>query len=221
VGRQSFRLWPGVAAQGTVCDVFLLAYTDLRRVGRTGLGGCTAKSLRRVGADVVVVLNCSSANAKRLRRDARYDHVIAYTLEDAGRTHGARIEVAVLSDCELTLRKSSGATSMLCDLTVDGKTASVGTLEPTNDSPYTVSLRIDVRHPVVLVGDVGENLDDPAVIDGIIRAGFLDTHPARPTNEPDREVRTHGILAKGLRSYGDGIYHNTDGCQVHWARLGH
>ena len=67
----------------------------------------------------------------------------------------------------------------------------------------------------------GENLDDPAVIDGIIRAGFLDTHPARPTNEPDRGVRTHGILAKGLRSYGDGVYHNTDGCQVHWARLGH
>lgn len=135
--------------------------------------------------------------------------------------HGARIEVAVLSDCELTLRKSSGATSMLCDLTVDGKTASVGTLEHANDSFYSVSLLIDVRHPVVLVGDVGENLDDPAVIERILRAGFLDTHSARPTNEPGREARTHGILAKGLRSYGDGIYYNTDGCQVQWARLGH
>lgn len=201
--------------------MFLLAYTDLRRGGRTTLSGCTARSLRRVGADVAVVVNCSVANAKRLRRDARYDHVVTYTLTGQAAGDGSSIDVAVLSDCGLSLRAGSGAESMLCDLTVDGKTASVGAVDGTTNGLYTVLLRIDARNPVVLVGDVTENLDDPAVVESVIRAGFVDTHPARFSNEPEHEPRTRGILAKGLRSYGDGTYLNPDGCQVHWARLGH
>lgn len=201
--------------------MFLLAYTDLRRGGRTTLNGCTARSLRRVGADVAVVMHCSATNAKRLRRDARYDHVITYTLTGQPADGAAAVDVAVLSDCELVLRAGSGKESLLCDLVVDGKTASVGAVDGVTNGLYTVLLRIDARHPVVLVGDVTENLDDPAVVDNVIRAGFADTHPARYTNDPEREPRTRGILAKGLRSYGDGTYLNPDGCQVHWARLGH
>jgi len=200
--------------------VFLLAYTDLRRGGRTTLSGCTARSLRRVGANVAVVVNCSPTHAKRLRRDARYDHVVTYTLtERSGDT--TAIEVAVLSDCELSLRHGGGTERMLCDLIIDGKTTSVGAVDGAPNGLYTVLLRIDARHPVVLVGDVAENLDDPAVIESVIRGGFVDTHPAKPGSAHEHEPRTRGILAKGLRSYGDGTYLNPDGCQVHWARLGH
>lgn len=201
--------------------MFLLAYTDLRHGGRTTLSGCTARSLRRVGADVAVVLHCSPVNAKRLRRDARYDHVVTYTLEEGSADAQARIEVAVLSDCELSLRTDSGPNRMLCDLTVDGKTASVGAIDRPTAGLYTVLLRIDARNPVVLVGECTENLDDPAIVDGIIRAGFIDTHPAKPRSAGEQTTRTRGILAKGLHAYGDGTYINPDGCQVHWARLGH
>ena len=201
--------------------MFLLAYTDLRRGGRATLNGCAARSLRRGGADIVVVLHCTPANAKRLRRDARYDHVVTYSLEDTADGKATSIDVAVLSDCPLNLRADTNGRSMLCDVTVDGKDTAVTTPGNPVSGLYTVLLRIDARKPVVLVGDVGENLDDPLIIDGVIRAGFADTHPARTSGDPDREPRTQGILARGLRAYGDGTYLHTDGCTIHWARLGH
>jgi hypothetical protein len=219
MGGEGDRLWHRVVARRTVRAVFLLAYTDLRRGGRATLSGCTARSLRRVGADVAVVLHCTPANAKRLRRDARYDHVVTYSLE--GPVGSTSVDVAVLSDCLLKLRPDTTGRSMLCDVTVDGKDAAVTTFGSQVSGLYTVLLRIDASKPVVLVGDVGENLDDPATIDGVVRAGFVDTHPARPSTDPDRDARTQGILVKGLRAYGDGTYLNPDGCQIHWARLGH
>lgn len=209
----------------TVPGVFLLAYTDLRRGERTTLSGCTARSLRRVGADVAVVLNCSTHNAKRLRRDARYDHVVTYSLETGKAIPGRsskrdHVDVTVLSDSDLVLR-GGGPTSMLCELTVDGKTASVGAVDEPGKTLYALLVRIDATHPVILVGGGLENLDDPSVIENVIRSGFVDTHRARPTSEPGRAPRAQGILARGLHSYGDGTYLNPDGCSVHWARLGH
>jgi len=197
--------------------VFLLAYVDLRRFGRPVLTPCTARSLRRVGADVAIVLNCPVTAAKRLRRDARYDHVVTYTLAGPG----GDVDVAVLSDAALTLRRGPTPGSVLCDFVADGRDASVTTIgEPVREL-YRVLLRIDGKRPVVLVGDVTEDLDDPLVIDGVLRAGFVDTHPARPSLDADRTPRTRGILARGLRAHGDGTYSDPDGCEVHWARLGH
>lgn len=197
--------------------VFLLAYTDLRREDRTGPSPCTARSLRRVGADVAVVLNCTPSSARRLRREARYDQLATYSAEVTGTT----IDVAVLADCALVVRDGPTPGSVLCDLTVDGKDTSVTTLDRPAVELYRVLVRLDEARPLVLIGNTNEDLDDPRTVAEVVRAGFVDTHDVRSSNEPDREPRTSGILVRGLRSYGDGRYLDPDGCFVHWARLGH
>lgn len=197
--------------------MFLIAYTDLRRPGRRSVGACTARSLRRVGAEIAVVVHCSPASAKRLRRDARYENLAT----DLLRTGDGEIEVAVLSDLPVDVRTSPDEAMVLCDLRADGRATAVATIGEPVQELYRVLLRLDENQPVIVVGSMSENLDDPATIDVVGAAGFIDTHPPRPADGDGRPVRAHGILVRGLRSYGDGQYADPDGCVVQWARLGH
>lgn len=211
------RLWPRGRPLGTVGGVFLLAYVDFHRDGRRGVTGCTARSLRRVGADVVVLLHCPPAAGKRLRRDARYDNVVGGTIK----TSGGDVDVTVLSNQTVDVRANAGGTLLRCDLVLDGRDTRVAAVAEPLRNAYRVLLRFEHDRPIVVVGPLAENLDDPETIEAFGAAGFIDTHPAKPGLDTPPTTRSYGIMVKGLRSYGDGYYTDPDGCGVHWARLGH
>lgn len=197
--------------------MFLLAYVDFHRDGRRGVTGCTARSLRRVGADVVVLLHCPPAGGKRLRRDARYDNVVGGSI----RTSDGDVDVAVLSNPTVDVHANSSRTLLRCDLVLDGRDTSVAAVAEPVRNAYRVLLRFEHDQPIIVVGPLAENLDDPETIEAFGASGFIDTHPAKPGLGTPSTARSYGIMVKGLRSYGDGYYTDPDGCGVHWARLGH
>lgn len=197
--------------------MFLLAYVDFHRDGRRGITGCTARSLRRVGADVVVLLHCPATGAKRLRRDARYENLATGRIA----TSDGGVDVAVLANPQVSVRPGSSGSELMCELNIDGRDTAVTAIGEPPVGLYRLLLRFEHGRPVVLVGPIAANLDEPETIEAIQSAGFVDTHTTKPGIDRQRPARPYGILVSGLRNYGDGHYTDPDGCGVHWARLGH
>jgi len=200
-----------------VPEVFLLAYADLTRDGHPVSSRATARALRRVGADVVLLTHCPPAAALRVRREARYWTQVGHEIL----TSAGPVGVAVLSRGNVALRTTPGNRDLVCDLAVDGRAAALAAVGEAHTETYRLLLDLGQDTPIVVAGRIAEDLDALATVDAIGRAGFVDTHPPRIDRTEEHEPRPAGILVSGLRVYGDGVYTDPSGPSVLWARLGY
>ncbi len=202
----SGRLWPRVYTVGTVPTVFLVAAVDLLAAPRRASTAAAAKALRRVGAEVVVLVNCEHGSATRIKKEARYGDVSSSTGEPA---------VAVLSNGRIT-RQLTPEGLLICETRLGGNNTSIAAIRRRRAEVCT--LTIDLAHidQVVVCGEFDDDLNDPVTHRSLHDGGFVDTRERQIT---ERE-RHDGIIVKGLRTYGHGEYLSEDGVLVRWARLG-
>ena len=209
-------MWHQGRCGRTVDYVFLLAYVDITARGRRSPVTEVTRALRRVRADAVVVAHCATGTANRLRRDARYDNVRTTTIVTAD---GSSLDTAVLGNGALETRPCDVNGVVLCSVRVGGGQASVASLGERPRELYQLLVRLGTHEPLIVVGALAEDLDAPATRTLLDDACYVD---ASGTGAGGGEaVRDVGIVVRGLRTYGDGIYETPEGLKVHWSRLGY
>lgn len=190
--------------------VFIVAAADLKGAGRRHDSESVAKSLRRVGADVVVLANCEHGSGSRIKRQARYE-----TLE----TTPGSPPIAVLANSKLRRypARQEHEGRFLCEVTVDGGGTHVAAA--TSEPLELYHLLIDLEHidHLVITGGFDVDLNSPETVSRLLEHGAVDVRtPGR-----NGEERPVGIVTRGLHVYGSGEYVNEQGLTVHWARVGY
>jgi hypothetical protein len=187
--------------------VFLLAclYADNWR-GRSPRA--TATALRRVGADVVVLVNCTRASGNRIRRESRYRYLESITTSSGG--------IICLADRRLQGAPLSNPDGAAFTVGFDhGETAVIGIAEQPVELGRALA-NVGSEHPTVLVGHYREDL---GAMESVRLLGAHLAVEARTHVQSLDPGRHFGIVVSGLRVHGDGVYVTGESPPVHWARL--